>query len=790
MGVGLLDQSIRRNHCRACGAEITDSAQACAHCYASEESFPWSHVGQPVVIGAAADPRWQCIVIGCGTDEHSGIFRIGCVRGFRHIVPEEDFITSCDDGVSRAHASIVPQPNGTFLVTNLSQTNHTRVDLDMVPPQGILAVPGQRVCIGQWDFVLGADWPPRGFRRGTWRLPLARLTVKAHGKPIIDDVSLAVERAELLGLLGPSGAGKTTLLYALARIKTAAGSPLDSADLLKFWGSLGYVPQDDIIHADLTVSQALRYACRLRLPAGTPAEKIDERVAWAVGEVGLHGKEHTRIGNADEKTLSGGERRRVSLAAALVTRPKILILDEPTSGLSWTDATKVLDCLRRLAENRSGPGRTIIVTIHQPDVKEFEKFHQVAILAKTARSKTGARLVYFGPPAASYGFFGARVARPPDIFGCIDGPNIDIDPIADRYRASYLQKLFVETRLQKALSHEAMERRNPPRRPSALHQFATLFSRLCRLRITQWRGVVLLFAVALALGGLARLGKGDLKYQLPTFGCDLENRSSTDECSTEEVKKVACGAPIAIAAPGPGPSDRDPASAPAAAPEPPVQQIPETRFGLLSMLMAVFLPLLVVSSGALVSERAIFRNESIAGVRTGPYLLARFFELLIVGSMFMAIVVAIALQGLDVAESRLTFLEIGVSVVSGAVSLGLLISALVPRAELALWAVNLIAVPQILFAGAHARLRGVPELLSHLTVTRPALEAMVKMDLHARSEVLPCQIKRYLRIWPGYTQTLSHPLRDLLVTLAPFAAACLIAAYAALRFRSWRERRF
>jgi hypothetical protein len=205
--------------------------------------------------------------------------------------------------------------------------------------------------------------------------------------------------------------------------------------------------------------------------------------------------------------------------------------------------------------------------------------------------------------------------------------------------------------------------------------------------------------------------------------------------------------------------------------------------------MAVFLPLLVVSAGSLVAERTIFRNEAIAGVRAGPYLLARFFDLFIVGCLFMAVVLAIALAGLDVHGARATFLEIGVAVVAGAVSLGLLISALVPRAELALWAVNLIAVPQILFAGAQSKLVGANAALSHLTVTRPALEAMVKLDLLAR-DLSTCQRERYLRVWPGYSQALSHPLRDLVATLAPFAAACLVAAYVALRVRSWRERRF
>ncbi|HSR99090.1 MAG TPA: ATP-binding cassette domain-containing protein, partial [Kofleriaceae bacterium] len=539
-------------------------------------------------------------------------------------------------------------------------------------------------------------------------------------------------------------------------------SPLDNEDLMMFWGSLGYVPQDDIVHADLTVEQALRYACRLRLPAGTPEAVINDRIAWALGQVGLEAKAGTRIGSAEAKTLSGGERRRVSLAVALVTRPKILILDEPTSGLSWTDATKVLDCLKRLAESQSGPGRTIIVTIHQPDVKDFEKFHQVAILAKNNPSRTGARLVYFGPPRTSYGFFGTRVARPPDVFSCIDGPNID--PFADRYRASVLQRVFVDARLQKDLSAEARERRHPPRRPSAVRQFGILFSRLAQLRVSQWRGLVLLFAVALLLGGLSQLGKGSLGHPRPAFGCNIDD-AGPDECAAEAAHR--CNAP----------------------PDPKSDRIPDPRAGLLSMLMAVFLPLLVVSAGALVSERTIFRNEAIAGVRTGPYLLARFFELFIVGCVFMAIVLAIAVGGLDVAGPRAAFLEIGVAVVAGAVALGLLISALVPRAELALWAVNLIAVPQILFAGAQSKLVGAKALLSHLTVTRPALEAMVKLDLLAR-DLSTCQRERYLRVWPGYSHELSHPLRDLVATLAPFAAACLVAAYVAMRVRAWRERHF
>jgi ABC transport system ATP-binding/permease protein len=774
------------SHCGACGAVIGDPALACPRCYASEAAFPWQHVGQTIVIGAAHDSRGPCLVIGCGADDGDPA-RLGCARGFHHA--EDDFIARCDDGVSRRHASITPQRDGSFHVVNLSQTNRTRVDLDEVPGDGLRAMPGQRVSVGQWDFVLGAAWPPRGFRRGTWRLPVEHLTVAARGKLILDDVSLVVERSELVGLLGPSGAGKTTLLYALARIKAARGAAQND-DLARFWGSLGYVPQDDIVHADLTVEQALRYACRLRLPAGTREDAIRQRVRWAIARVGLQGKERTRIGNPDDKTLSGGERRRVSLAAALVTRPKILILDEPTSGLSWTDAARVLDCLRDLAESRSEPGRTIIVTIHQPDVREFEKFHQVAILARGADRSGGGRLVFFGPPQASYGFFAAPAGRPPDVFAQIDGSHADVDAIAERFAASPLHATFVAARLQRDLSSDAQRRGDPPVRPSALRQFATLFARRCRLRVSQRRGLALLFAIAAVLGGLSRLGKGEVAYPPASFGCKLRHANEPapfDDCAAEPAPREACSAAVPGA---PVPAATAALSAATAPPREPPALIPELRSGLLSMLMAVVLPLLVVAAGALVSERTIARNEAIAGVRTGPYLAARFLELFLVGVGFMAVVVAIAAGGLDVAADLASLLQIGIAGVASAVSLGLLISALVPRAELALWAVNLIAVPQLLFAGVLMPLRGGIDLVSHLTVTRPALEAMVKLDLLHRAGLRGCQIQRYLRALPGYSTEILHPVRAAAASLVPFAAICLVAAYAALRIRSWRERRF
>jgi ABC-type multidrug transport system ATPase subunit len=760
----------RGTFCPGCGAASEGEDIGCAVCFVTPDGFPWRHLGETVVVGSGAGSEHaRFLRIACAIPEGPA-GSLGCRPGYRH--ERDDFIRACAEGVSQVHASITPESDGRFLVRNLSKTNATRVDLNDVPPGGVRAMPGQRVALGQWDFILDECWPPRGFRRGTWRLALRNLAVNAHGKPLLDDISLVAERSELVALMGPSGAGKTTLLYALARIKTGRDLPAEQ-DLARFWGSLGYVPQDDIIHGDLTVGQALRYACRLRLPAGTSEDTIQARLAWALDEVGLSGKESTRIGSADDKTLSGGERRRVSLAAALVSNPQVLILDEPTSGLSWTDATRVVDCLKSLAENRNGPGRTIVVTIHQPDVQEYGKFHQVAILAKNAKAKTGARLVFFGPPSASYAFFRAHRGRPPEIFGKIDGTTSeDVAAISRRFETSILQQTFIAQRLEKDLTEMAKKRGDPPRRPSPVRQLMVLLSRLCALRAAKWKGLVVLLAVAVALGGLATLGKSDRNHPLSKFGCDPLRRPSPDDpCGDDPDAKLHCLQP----------SLADPATQPL---------VPDARGGLLSLLMAVFLPLLVVSSGALVSERTIFRNESIAGVRAGPYLLARFIELFLIGSVFMAIVVTIAVRGLKLEGSMSSYLEAGVGVVGGAVSLGLFISALVPRAELALWAVNLIAIPQMIFSGATARLTGGRDFISHFTVTRPALEALVKVDLTARADLASCQVHRYLDTYPGYSPGVGSPIADLAQALAPFTVVCLLGSYLALRGRLWRERRF
>ena len=181
---------------------------------------------------------------------------------------------------------------------------------------------------------------------------------------LLDSVSFSVSAGELVAIVGPSGAGKTTLLEAVAGIAPASsGSVLfDGVDVYANLGTfrsvLGYVPQDDIIHADLPLARTLRYAARLRLPSSTAAATVDSAVRDALEAVGLTDHADVRVGS-----LSGGQRKRASIAVELLTDPHVFFLDEPTSGLDPVTSVELVARLRQLADRLA----TVVFTTHSVD---------------------------------------------------------------------------------------------------------------------------------------------------------------------------------------------------------------------------------------------------------------------------------------------------------------------------------------------------------------------------------------------------------------------------------------
>ena len=203
-----------------------------------------------------------------------------------------------------------------------------------------------------------------------------RKTVRG-GRCVLHDVSFVVRPGELVGIVGGSGAGKTTLLEAMAGVRPAdSGTVLfDGADLSAnldaFRGVLGYVPQDDIVHAELPLRRMLDYAAQLRLPSSTRRDELEAAVTRVLDALDLREREGVRVG-----ALSGGQRKRASIAVELLTEPHVFFLDEPTSGLDPATGAELLRVLRALADG----GATVVFTTHS--VQDLRYCDAVAVLAR------------------------------------------------------------------------------------------------------------------------------------------------------------------------------------------------------------------------------------------------------------------------------------------------------------------------------------------------------------------------------------------------------------------------
>jgi ABC-type multidrug transport system ATPase subunit len=200
------------------------------------------------------------------------------------------------------------------------------------------------------------------------------------GVVTLNDVTLTVDRAELIAIIGGSGSGKTTLLNTMCGL-----CPPASGEVSRPGGeSVGYVPQDDIIHVPLPLQRTLRYAAALR-HVGDPQEAVRE----VLDTLELTGRSAVPVGH-----LSGGERKRASIAAELLARPGLFFLDEPTSGLDPARGAELMRTLRHLCDG----GTTVVLTTHNP--LDAELCDKVAMLA------AGGHLAFFGTPEAAREYFG------------------------------------------------------------------------------------------------------------------------------------------------------------------------------------------------------------------------------------------------------------------------------------------------------------------------------------------------------------------------------------------------
>src|SRR5260221_12430700 len=224
-------------------------------------------------------------------------------------------------------------------------------------------------------------------------LELSNVCCKFGKNPGLKEITFSATGGQLVAVMGPSGCGKSTPLGTMTgKVPRSSGAiTIDGVDLTKLVKEnprfLGYVPQDDLLFPTLTVAENLRYGARLRLP-GAGKQDIEERVAAVLQEVDLAEWADEIVGDVNNKTLSGGQRKRLNLALELLSPKTLLLLDEPTSGLSSGDSERIVQILRARADS----GALVLVVIHQPSATPFRLFDRLLLLDR------GGVTAFYGDP--------------------------------------------------------------------------------------------------------------------------------------------------------------------------------------------------------------------------------------------------------------------------------------------------------------------------------------------------------------------------------------------------------
>ena len=292
------------------------------------------------------------------------------------------------------HHALLKQEGGTYRITDLNSTNHVYVNSKVTADQ--LLKLGDEIRIGPYRLVYDGNMLRQFDESNFIRIDARNLKKSGNNNvTLLDDISLSIPPRKFVALVGGSGAGKSTLMDALNGLRPAqSGEVLYNGinyyrNLASFSNQLGYVPQDDIVHKDLTVERALYYAARMRLPSDFTNEQIQQRINEVLEDV-----EMTRRRKLLIKKLSGGQRKRVSIALELLSNPGIFFLDEPTSGLDPGLDRRMMLLLRKLAD----AGHTIVLVTHATN--NIKTCDYVCFLC------SGGRLAYFGPPEEATDYFG------------------------------------------------------------------------------------------------------------------------------------------------------------------------------------------------------------------------------------------------------------------------------------------------------------------------------------------------------------------------------------------------
>ncbi|WP_405809628.1 FHA domain-containing protein [Streptomyces sp. NBC_01520] len=567
---------------------------------------------------------------------------------------ENELVVS-DLQVSRLHAEFRATPDGRFEIRDLGSHNGTYVNGQPLNKSGSALIgPNDIVGVGHSTFRLVGDRLEEFVDTGEVSFSARHLTVTVDGgKDILKDVSFGVPEKSLIAVIGPSGSGKSTLLKALTGYRPAnQGDVLyDNRNLYKQFAELrqriGLVPQDDILHKELTVTRALRYAAKLRFPADTTEAERTARIHEVLAELKLDIHKDKRI-----TSLSGGQRKRVSVALELLTKPSLIFLDEPTSGLDPGMDRDVMQLLRGLADD----GRTVLVVTHS--------VAELAICDKLLVMAPGGSVAYFGPPEEALNFFGYSSWA--DVFSAFENYR-DYD-WAGRWRGSQHYQMYaadIDAVAAQPVHMPPPQQIRPPKPSGWTAQLWTLMRRYISV-IASDKGFLLLMVLLPAVLG---------------------------------VVSVVIPAEFGLAEP-----------------DPPSRFNGKAGTIMLILAVGMCFAAAANSVRELIKERVIYERERATGLSRSAYLLSKVIVLGVITAFQGVIICGIGFSTRQLPEEGLLMppaVEICLSIiVLGFVSMmfGLMISALVKTAEKTMPLLVMFAIVQVVFTGVLFQVYGSPGL--------------------------------------------------------------------------------
>jgi ABC transport system ATP-binding/permease protein len=393
--------------------------------------------------------------------------------------------------VSSHHARLVRE-GGTYRILDMNSTNHVYVNSELTT--SYLLKLGDEIRIGPYKLVYEANQLTQYDESNFIRIDALNLKKSGtNNYVLLNDLSFTIPPRKFVALVGGSGAGKSTLMDALNGLRPAqSGKVLYNGkdyyrNLAAFSSQLGYVPQDDIVHRDLTVERALFYAAKLRLPSDYTSAQIKQRINEVLDDVEMGGRRKLLV-----KKLSGGQRKRVSIALELLANPSLFFLDEPTSGLDPGLDRKMMFLLRRLADK----GHTIVLVTHATN--NINTCDYVCFLCQ------GGRLAFFGPPEEAKTYFGKTDFA--EIYSSLEptdeNPNIPEEASA-RFKVSDQYRQYVVAPLRtgpaetgKATGVPKKEEAKRPKRGNPIQQFFLLNQRNLELLKNDTSNLIILLLQA------------------------------------------------------------------------------------------------------------------------------------------------------------------------------------------------------------------------------------------------------------------------------------------------------